>query len=1405
MKIKGTAKFFLCTAAAIAMLFAITQPCCAAQQDIYNVAVLPSWNNHPHSREFDFAFQQYGYSWTNLQESAQQMDWLDANLDKFDMLFAPCLFGYTPDNSAPPFDMTKYAGHIRQWIMQGGSLFIIDANYPKTLAWLKSIDKSLEVSSEKCDYLGPAVAEEPLDSILFLPKQAEYTFSWNHMTVPDQEKTGWKIISRCGHGDPTLMIKRLGKGIILITVGRNYIPEFIENLRVNQNLQSFSLEILSCNLPDVIPGTNAFSVVCKNTSEKKLHGKLILSVTSLDEDGNPSGTPEIFSSESEIAPGTAGEFKLECRISMRGHVRAEMKLVSGNAEGICFDRVLKLPPLFSITGTAHRGLVSEARRFPYVRIGAQVYPDKTDQTELSLRISVTNSRNSCVGSVQAPAQIGSFMVPVEVPKKLPAGKYSVFGELLDKNGAVISSSTSQFEVVPVTPGQTLFDEDSVMLREGRPFFPVGIYHINAGSGPYTSELGRIADIGFNMVQTFSWAGTWHINEIQKHGLATLWEQLPHRTPEACAIQGEVLSTHPSTLMYYTMDEPPQSLFDFVKQLDDAWHQADPFHPTYVVSYQPHQFHRNVWLSDVLAPDPYPYSTKKGEESPITNVSKWMDLAGEVSGWSRPYICVPQSFGKEPPLIWRNMAFQAIVHGAKGLIWYPWNDGGKSGMRWDPELLREAEILIPQINALSPAILNHDPQPRKFTDENYDIHAMVCRNPETGTYYAIFVNTAATAVSADIEIPEIPGSLDFVEGIFGTPKASVSNSVLSLSLPKFATGIYFWGGPAPVLEKNAKEFALGKLPPRASGRTIKVVSSQGTAAVPAGAYTNLQDAIDIARHGDVISVGPGVYSPIVSENKLIDIVAEIPGTNTVIDAFSNDRCATLSVKTYGDMTAQTNTLLRGFVLRSGNASKSRHRSTMGGCVIGGTLEDCSIERGIAQYGGGAAYCNISSSKIFSNRASLNGGGAYLCRVSDSEIYGNSATFDGGAFELCSAYFCEIFNNNASRDGGAMHFSAAESCKIRGNSARRNGGGGAHSNIRNSIVTANNASRNGGGAFAGTIEFSTLFSNTAAGKGGGFSALDSSHGWGANVGVTDSIIWSNTSRSDTNETASIYNISSVTRSCVQSTPGSAAIRGAITNNPSFMNPSISDFRLRPDSPCIDMNTIKSGTPVQYDPDGKKRPGGGGYDAGAYEAVPANFYIGDWEFDGSAFNAIRNKPSKFTAAEKQIPLPKLKDGALVFDGSSAVKSARSLSSFGTNLKWWSKLRFSITFSDAKSGTLLYVPQGADGGLWAEIDNSGRLRVTYILGNAKDNNKTVLVSGQNVAGGKNITAVIELYKFGDDKTVLSATVNGKPAEQISAPEIKTAFSLPSGNFFLGCKDARQRNFFRGVVNSLKIELDAE
>ena len=1370
-----------------------------AEERPYSVATLPTWNNHGHNVQWNYIFKNAGWAYTNIMESAAEMDWLVKNLDKFDLLFAPQLFGYrkAPYATPPPIDMDRYAPAIAEWIKKGGCLFQIDANYPTPcfgLSWYKSMDPAMEVDAgrNKCVNGGPAVATEPIDPILFFPNKAEYGFSWNHMTVPDQEKTAWNILSRCQHGEPTLMIRRWGKGIVLVTSNTWYCREFMENLKANQTFLEMGLSILEAKTPLPVPGKNRFEITCANASDKDASGKITLLVTPVEEDEKgkivKEGTPSRYASDCVVKAASTSVATLECTVNERGRVRAELVVEFEGKGGHCFNHRVTLPDLFTLHGTCYRNVLSKSRRFDEVKLKLSYYPTGEDGVEGSRAlIEVFDSKGARVSRKESLIGRGVTFVPVKLSRSLQPGVYTAKAQLFPGKGdAAAAQSQCEIQIVRDVPGGAYFDEDMSMIVDGRPFFPLGIYHVG---GNDNGEWDEIADIGFNVFNIFSWRGTRVVEDLRYLGVKTLWEQLPHRAPAACMAQGTELGTNPAALFWYTVDEPAEAQFDFVKSLDDAWHEADIHHPTFLVSYQPHHFERNVRLSDILAPDCYPYHTERGEDSPISSVSRFVDRAVEASGGNTPVVFVPQAFGHEPPEMVRNMSLQAVCHGAKGLVWYAWRENDTVGLKYNSRLQTEMAELIARLKALAPSLLNAKDAPRRFTAADGNLHGLVMTNPDDGSKYMILVNSSKKPAAVDLPVAELAGDSKKIAGAFGEAALDCTEGVVKVDLEKFASGIYVLSGKAPEAVRLDRVRISRRLPARGSGREIRVAPADAD-------FTDLQKAVDAAKDGDVIKVAEGTYGSVVCDNKLIDIVAEGEIDKTVISGGKEARALTLTLKPFGSMKCERNVRVCGFTIADGNSLGESFRPGLGGCVLGGTLERCKIKTGNARYGGGAAYSDMKDCKVFGNAAE-SGGGIAMCDVERSEINGNRASFDGGGTHFSKVFFSRIENNTAGRDGGGAHFGSLESCRVVGNRAGRDGGGAARASSMSAFFANNSAGNSGGGVFGGTSSHCTIAKNSALVSGGG-AAASVCNGWGVAMSLTDSVVGANREGKPSSPSA-VTNIPC--RGVFFDSEGKTGGCKPFSTN------AVSSANLRPlrTSELVDAaKTMFAKDAV--DAAGVARVSGASADVGAFE------YSGEYALVSSAdFTkpfplcdtlSFDYRTSSDSAAQRRLA-PRIKDGALVCDGTCAYTTGSVDSSVHvSNSEGFSRRLVTLDFSatEKSAGTIFSF---AGGQAWAEVDSeTGCLKVVFSKGkhNGKPNEK-VFMSEMPVATGRRHRIVIETGRFDGLENFAKASLDGAELKKVSEIVFTQdePFTLPV-TLVLGGKGGKAS--FVGRIYSYKMEV---
>ena len=375
-----------------------------------------------------------------------------------------------------------------------------------------------------------------------------------------------------------------------------------------------------------------------------------------------------------------------------------------------------------------------------------------------------------------------------------------------------------------------------------------------------------------------------------------------------------------------------------------------------------------------------------------------------------------------------------------------------------------------------------------------------------------------------------------------------------------------------------------------------VSDSGDGRTWETAFGKIQQAIVGASAGDTVIVAQGTYREnIHSWGKNItlrstdaldpDVVA-----NTVIDGEGAGPVITF-VGTEDETCS-----VSGFTIRNGNAE-------YGGGICGGEYSRhtrCAIKRNVirdntAHSGAGLAYCggSIENNIVTGN----NGGGLYGCDgvVQDNTITHNSGEF-GAGLAWCDGIIQRnrIADNSAGPqfgDGGGLAFcdGLIQNNEIHANRAARDGGGiyRCDGTIQNNLIHGNSADKDGGGLWRcqGKIQNNTIYENSASYEGGG---LEECHGT-----VRNCIIWANSAKSGFQVHSSVK----PTYSCIQDWAEGG--QGNINEDPRFIDAAAHDFRLPPDSPCVDAgaNFYWSAWP-QRDIAGNSRLFGERVDLGCYE---------------------------------------------------------------------------------------------------------------------------------------------------------------------------------------------------------------
>lgn len=355
-----------------------------------------------------------------------------------------------------------------------------------------------------------------------------------------------------------------------------------------------------------------------------------------------------------------------------------------------------------------------------------------------------------------------------------------------------------------------------------------------------------------------------------------------------------------------------------------------------------------------------------------------------------------------------------------------------------------------------------------------------------------------------------------------------------------------------------------------------------------AATNIQDALDAGYAGGTLIVSNGTYA----------VGARVFSGET-------NRVAVIRPMTLLSVGGPAVTVING-------------AQTMRGIYLaaGSTLRGFTVTNSSTPGHGGGIYCEsstviLTNCVLAGNSAAGQGGGINRGTLFNCELRNNSAS-DGGGASGATLSQCLVANNSAGNSGSGLSAGTATNCVISGNSGAQYGGGVAGSTVYNSTIMGNSGFR-GGGANSSTLINCLIANNVGWYGGGGYSAtlngctvVGNAAFYGGGVcggNVNNSIVYYNTNRGDGSVQnwvwgwpfPSLY----FNNSCT--TPIPPLWWGNFTDAPDFVNQAGGDYRLQPNSPCIDTGNSGYVAAGETDLDGNRRIMGSAVDVGAYEFVP------------------------------------------------------------------------------------------------------------------------------------------------------------------------------------------------------------
>jgi len=410
-----------------------------------------------------------------------------------------------------------------------------------------------------------------------------------------------------------------------------------------------------------------------------------------------------------------------------------------------------------------------------------------DPSDITLSVTATGKRAVAANQAQATGNSVSVSLPTA---KLPFGKVSVTAIVTHhKTGRTLATNT--WTLRKITPAEaaafkTYIDENNRLIADGKPYFPIGWF-----GNTSLDQFEEIAGGPFNTILPYGVNGktkayvTRYLDRAQAAGMKLIycmndiyptatfyektgWEGIMGNSNIADAVVN-AYKNHPAVLAWYLNDERPKELMPkFVNYYKQAG-TNDPGHPCFIVIYNLSELKYFPSTTDIMGVDRYPIPSE-----PITTVTKEMKLAKEAVKGHKPIIAVVQAFGwyqynqafpdrgrtpSEEELKsgraptyeeTKNMAYQAIVHGANGLLFYCYYD-----LRVQPqykEYWASIKTIASEVKTLSPIILStHNRGAAACSPAEAGIDTLL--KELDGELYLIAVNTSDKPCQATFDVKQ----------------------------------------------------------------------------------------------------------------------------------------------------------------------------------------------------------------------------------------------------------------------------------------------------------------------------------------------------------------------------------------------------------------------------------------------------------------------------------------------------------------------------------------------------------------------------------------------------------------------------------------------------------------------------
>jgi hypothetical protein len=374
---------------------------------------------------------------------------------------------------------------------------------------------------------------------------------------------------------------------------------------------------------------------------------------------------------------------------------------------------------------------------------------------------------------------------------------------------------------PPTSGITSVRDDGVILVDGKPLFPIGLYSVwkrEHNGYDFNRCFTELREAGFNTIHTYHAQRDAELKEFyaaaERHGLRVIIAPrggANSRDPQNAVRTVIEECRQPALLAWYLADDTASHISaDELRRVHQAIRDVDPFHITvqadvvFTGGPRPSRYTDYVDSTDAFLPELYPI--RSDQDCEVANVTRDMTLIGDDlrrSGRKAPVWAIIQDFEgwgwKRFPTEAETsaMTYLAIIHGATGITYYTYGGTGKNhGVTHDPQVWAALKRISRQLADLHDVLVQRDPPQKQQiqilsgppTDGlGYPAVSTLLKEHQ-GRRYLLAANSSRGAVRARVDAGVAAGQ---VQVMFEDRRLAAQAGVWEDDFAPYAVHVYAW--------------------------------------------------------------------------------------------------------------------------------------------------------------------------------------------------------------------------------------------------------------------------------------------------------------------------------------------------------------------------------------------------------------------------------------------------------------------------------------------------------------------------------------------------------------------------------------------------------------------------------------